>query len=69
MDDQTQLLTLLRAQCLPRASAVQHLSGERDLNFLVTLADAPDRYVLKLSDSQENPLALALQNAALDHLA
>jgi len=68
-DDPAQLLALLRAQCLPQANAVQHLSGERDLNFLVTLADSPDRFVLKLSDSQENPLALALQNAALDHLA
>jgi len=67
-DDPASLLALVRAQCLPQASAVQHLSGERDLNFLVTLADSPDRYVLKLSDSQENPLALALQNAALDHL-
>lgn len=68
-DDPALLLALVRAHCLPQASAVQHLSGERDLNFLVTVADAPDRYVLKLSDSQENPLALALQNAALDHLA
>ena len=63
------LLALVRTHCLPQANAVQHLSGERDLNFLVTLADAPDRYVLKLSDHLENPLALALQNAALDHLA
>lgn len=63
------LLALVRSHCLPQANAVQHLSGERDLNFLVTLADSPDRYVLKLSDHLENPLALALQNAALDHLA
>lgn len=68
-DDPVLLLALVRSHCLPQANAVQHLSGERDLNFLVTLADSPDRYVLKLSDHLENPLALALQNAALDHLA
>jgi len=68
-DDPAQLLALVRTQCLPQACAVQHLSGERDLNFLVTLDGSPDRFVLKLSDTLENPLALALQNAALHHLA
>lgn len=69
MGDPAQLLTLVRAQFLPQASSVRHLSGERDLNFLVDVADSPDRYVLKVSDARENPQALALQNAALDHLA
>ncbi len=69
MGDQTQLLALVRAQFLPQASSVRHLSGERDLNFLVDVADSPDRYVLKVSDARENPQALGLQNAALDHLA
>ena len=63
------LLALVRAQFLPQASAVQHLSGERDLNFLVTVSDSADRYVLKVSDARENPNALALQNAALTYLA
>jgi Ser/Thr protein kinase RdoA (MazF antagonist) len=45
------LLALVRDQFLPQASAVQHLSGERDLNFLVTVADSADRYVLKVSDA------------------
>ena len=69
MGDSAQLLALVRAQFLPQASSVRHLSGERDLNFLVDVADSPDRYVLKVSDARENPQALALQNAALDHLA
>ena len=69
MGDPAQLLALVRAQFLPQASSVRHLSGERDLNFLVDVADSPDRYVLKVSDARENPQALALQNAALDHLA
>ena len=69
MGDPAQLLALVRAQFLPQASSVRHLSGERDLNFLFDVADSPDRYVLKVSDARENPQALALQNAALDHLA
>ena len=69
MGDPVQLLALVRAHFLPQASSVRHLSGERDLNFLVTVADSADRYVLKVSDARENPQALALQNAALSYLA
>ena len=68
-----QLLALVRAQFSPHATSVRHLSGERDLNFLVEVQEhaqaAPARYVLKVSDSKENPAALALQNATLEHLA
>ncbi len=74
--DPAQLLALVRAQFSPHASAVRHLSGERDLNYVVEMGvgqagnqAAPVRYVLKVSDSQENPAALALQNATLEHLA
>ena len=69
MGDPVQLLALVCAQFLPQASSVTHLSGERDLNYLVTVADSTQRYVLKVSDARENPQALALQNAALTHLA
>ena len=68
-----ELLALVRAQFSPGATSVRHLSGERDLNFLVEMEGgaqaAPARYVLKVSDSKENPAALALQNATLEHLA
>ena len=68
-----QLLALVRAQFSPHATSVRHLSGERDLNFLVEVQEqaqaVPARYVLKVSDSKENPAALALQNATLEHLA
>ena len=73
--DPAPLLEMVRAQFAPHAASVRHLSGERDLNFLVEMAvdaGAPspsERYVLKVSDSKENPAALALQNAALEHLA
>lgn len=69
--DPTHLLALVRAQFSPHAKSVRHLSGERDLNFLVEVQEqaAPARYVLKVSDSKENPAALALQNATLEHLA
>ena len=67
--DPAHLLALLRGQCLQQASSVRHLSGERDLNFLVEVADSTARYVLKVSDARENPLSLSLQNAALEHLA
>lgn len=71
--DPAQLLALVRAQFSPHATSVRHLSGERDLNFLVEMEApapaAPARYVLKVSDSKENPAALALQNATLEHLA
>ena len=69
MGDPAQLLALVRAHFLPQASSVRHLSGERDLNFLVTVADSAECYVLKVSDARENPQALALQNAALSYLA
>jgi Ser/Thr protein kinase RdoA (MazF antagonist) len=71
--DPVHLLALVRAQFSPHATSVRHLSGERDLNFLVEVQEqthtAPARYVLKVSDSKENPAALALQNATLEHLA
>jgi len=71
--DPAALLVLVRAQFSPFATSVRHLSGERDLNFLVEMEaqaqGAPVRYVLKVSDSKENPAALALQNATLEHLA
>lgn len=73
--DPAPLLEMVRAQFAPHAASVRHLSGERDLNFLVEMAvdaGAPspsERYVLKVSDSKENPAALALQNATLEHLA
>lgn len=67
--DPAQLLALLRAQCLPQASSVRHLSGERDLNFVVEVTGSAQRFVLKVSDARENPQSLALQNAALEHLA
>ncbi|MDH4478339.1 MAG: phosphotransferase [Rhodoferax sp.] len=73
--DPANLLALVRAQFSPSAASVRHLSGERDLNFLVDFEvgkgapSAPARCVLKVSDPKENPAALALQNAALDHLA
>jgi len=71
--DPAHLLALVRAQFSPHAASVRHLSGERDLNFLVEMEApaqaAPARYVLKVSDSKENPAALALQNATLEHLA
>jgi Ser/Thr protein kinase RdoA (MazF antagonist) len=64
-----ELLALVRAQFLPQARSVRHLSGERDLNFLVEVAGATERYVLKVSEPSENPAALSLQNAAMEHLA
>lgn len=71
--DPVHLLALVRAQFSPHAKSVRHLSGERDLNYLVEIEEgaqaAPVRYVLKVSDSKENPAALALQNATLEHLA
>ena len=71
--DPAHLLALVRAQFSPHATSVRHLSGERDLNFLVEVQEqaqtVPARYVLKVSDSKENPAALALQNATLEHLA
>lgn len=71
--DPAHLLALVRAQFSPHATLVRHLSGERDLNFLVEVQEqaqtVPARYVLKVSDSKENPAALALQNATLEHLA
>lgn len=67
------LLALVRAQFSARATSVRHLSGERDMNFVVEvdegLQSTPSRYVLKVSDPQENPASLALQNATLEHLA
>lgn len=71
--DPAQLLALVRAQFSPQATTVRHLSGERDLNFLVEVdqgaQNGPVRYVLKVSDAKENPAALGLQNATLEHLA
>ena len=71
--DTDALLALVRAQFSAQARSVRHLSGERDLNFVVEvdegLQSTPSRYVLKVSDSQENPASLALQNATLEHLA
>lgn len=71
--DPAQLLALVRAQFSSQAATVRHLSGERDLNFLVEMEtgaqSAAARYILKVSDAKENPAALALQNATLAHLA
>jgi len=71
--DTDALLALVRAQFSAQATAVRHLSGERDMNFVVEVDTgvhaAPARYVLKVSDPQENPASLALQNATLEHLA
>lgn len=69
LTDPQQLLQLVREDVLPQAVSVRHLSGERDLNFLVELADSAERFVLKVSDFRENPASLALQNATMDHLA
>ena len=66
------LLALVRAQFSAQATAVRHLSGERGMNFVVEMDAgvhaAPSRYVLKVSDPQENPASLALQNTTLEHL-
>ena len=67
--DPAELLELLRTQFHPQAQSVRHLSGERDLNFLVNLEGLTERFVLKVSDVKENPAALALQNATMEHLA
>ena len=71
--DPAQWLALVRAQFSLQATTVRHLSGERDLNFLVEMEAhaqaAPARYVLKVSESKENPASLALQNATLEYLA
>ncbi len=73
ISDTDALLALVRAQFSAQARSVRHLSGERDMNFVVEvdegLQSTPSRYVLKVSDSQENPASLALQNATLEHLA
>lgn len=44
------------------------LSGERDQNLKVTATDGR-AYVLKIANAAEPAAALALQNAALDHIA
>ncbi|WP_161808086.1 aminotransferase class III-fold pyridoxal phosphate-dependent enzyme [Mesorhizobium sp. 1M-11] len=44
------------------------LSGERDQNLKVTVADGR-QYVLKIANAAEPAQALAFQNAALDHIA
>ena len=67
--DTADMLALLRTQWDPQACAVRHLSGERDLNFLVELQGSDQRYVLKVSDTAENPASLALQNATMEYLA
>lgn len=67
--DPAQLLALVQAEFDPRVRSVRHLSGERDLNFLLTLEGTEQRCVLKVSDAAENPASLALQNATLEHLA
>jgi Ser/Thr protein kinase RdoA (MazF antagonist) len=73
LSDPDQLLALVRTQFSLGATSVRHLSGERDLNFLVEIEagghEGIARYVLKVSDTKENPASLALQNAALEHLA
>jgi len=67
--DPALLLALVREQFSPLARSVRHLSGERDLNYLVELDGSAERLVLKVSDTKENPLSLALQNATMEHLA
>jgi len=71
--DADALLALVRSQFSAQARSVRHLSGERDMNFVVEVdagdPAAPAHYVLKVSDPQENPASLELQNATLEHLA
>ena len=57
---------LLRAWGIEGAFAP--LSGERDQNLEVTAADGR-AYVLKIANAAEPAVALALQSAALDHVA
>ena len=49
-------------------AAASPLPSERDRNFLLTTAGG-DRYVLKISNAEEDPRVIDLQNAALLHLA
>ncbi len=57
----------LVAQIYGLAGTVERLSSERDETFLFT-QDSATRYILKIANPAEDPVALEFQDGALLHL-